>query len=106
MLVSCKGSLDITGIVIDIGLIAALIPVIVSFISNGSNQYQCNNVSFPHLINQTLCANSSTGVQTAIDAVYVGLSTTELAVLSLTTLFIVLGIVFMIVKQSGLTKKK
>lgn len=63
-----KGAIDITGVVVDVVLVTALIPVIVQFISNAEN-----------------------------------LSTTESTLLGLTTLFIVLALVFSIVKQSGLT---
>lgn len=71
MLATCKGSIDITGVVVDVALVTALIPVIVQFIASADN-----------------------------------LTTTEATILSLTTLFIVLALVFMIVKQSGLTRKK
>lgn len=67
---SLKGAIDITGVVVDVVLVTALIPVIVTFISGATN-----------------------------------LSTTEKTLLGLTTLFIVLALVFSIVKQSGLTKK-
>jgi hypothetical protein len=67
---SVKASLDITGIVVDVVLVTALIPVIAVFIANATN-----------------------------------LSTTEKTILSLTTLFIVLALVFNIAKQSGLIKK-
>jgi len=70
MLNSCKGALDITSVVVDVVLVTALIPVIVTFISNAEN-----------------------------------LTTTESTLLGLTTLFIVLALVFSIVKQSGLIKK-
>ena len=68
---SVKGAIDITGVVVDVVLVTALIPVIVTFISNAEN-----------------------------------LTTTETTLLGLTTLFIVLALVFSIVKQSGLTSKK
>ena len=66
-----KGALDITGVVVDVVLVVALIPVIVTFISNATN-----------------------------------LTSTEEMLLSLTTLFIVLALIFNIGKQSGLIKKK
>lgn len=66
-----KGAIDITGVVVDVVLVTALIPVIVTFIANAEN-----------------------------------LTTTEATLLGLTTLFIVLALVFSIVKQSGLTGKK
>lgn len=65
-----KGAIDITGVVVDVVLVTALIPVIVTFINGAEN-----------------------------------LSTTEATLLGLTTLFIVLALVFSIVKQSGLMKK-
>lgn len=65
-----KGALDITGVVVDVVLVTALIPVIVTFIANATN-----------------------------------LTTTESTLLGLTTLFIVLALVFNIVKQSGLMDK-
>ena len=71
MLDSTKGAIDITGVVVDVVLVTALIPVIITFISNAEN-----------------------------------LTTTESTLLGLTTLFIVLALVFNIVKQSGLTSKK
>ena len=71
MLGSIKGSIDIVSVVVDVVLVTALIPVIVSFINNAAN-----------------------------------LSTTETTLLGLTTLFIVLALVFNIVKQSGLIKSQ
>ena len=68
---TCKGAIDITGVVVDVVLVTALIPIIVTFISQAEN-----------------------------------LSTTETTLLGLTTLFIVLALVFSVVKQSGLTGKK
>jgi hypothetical protein len=65
-----KASLDITGVVVDVVLVTALIPVIVTFINNAEN-----------------------------------LTATETALLSLVTLFIVLGLIFTIVKQAGFGKK-
>ena len=65
-----KAAIDITGVVVDVVLVTALIPVIVTFISNAEN-----------------------------------LTSTESTLLGLTTLFIVLALVFSIVKQSGLTGK-
>jgi hypothetical protein len=67
---SVKGAIDITSVVVDVVLVTALIPVIVTFINNAEN-----------------------------------LSATETTLLGLTTLFIVLGLVFAIVKQSGMMKK-
>jgi len=67
---SSKGAMDITGIVIDVVLVVALIPVIVTFISGADN-----------------------------------LTATETTILGLTTLFIVLGLVFAIGKQTGMIKK-
>lgn len=71
MLDSTKGAIDVTGVVVDVVLVTALIPVIVTFISNANN-----------------------------------LTATETTLLGLTTLFIILALVFSIVKQSGLTSKK
>ena len=65
-----KGALDITSVVVDVVLVTALIPVIVTFIANAEN-----------------------------------LTATETTLLGLTTLFIVLGLIFSIVKQSGLMNK-
>ena len=70
MLSSCKGAISVTAVVVDIVLVTALIPVIVTFISNAEN-----------------------------------LTATETTLLGLTTLFIILGLVFAIVKQSGLGGK-
>ena len=71
LLQSCKGAINITGVVVDVVLVTALIPVIVTFINSAEN-----------------------------------LTTTESTLLGLTTLFIVLALVFSIVKQSGLVKGK
>lgn len=71
LLLSVKGAIDVTGVVVDVVLVTALIPVIVQFIQNAEN-----------------------------------LTTTEATLLGLTTLFIVLALVFSIVKQSGLIKGK
>ena len=68
---SCKGAINITAVVVDVVLVTALIPVIVTFISSAEN-----------------------------------LTTTESTLLGLTTLLIVLALVFSIVKQSGLVKGK
>lgn len=107
---SCKGGLDVTGIVVDIALIVALIPVIVTFIANGTVRscgVLAEHVAHPFL-NVTTCVNSSVTPSntSAVLASSVGLSGTETLLLGLTTLFIVLALVFMIVKQSGLMKKK
>ena len=67
---STKGAIDITSVVVDVVLVTALIPVIVTFIANAEN-----------------------------------LTSTEETLLGLTTLFIVLALIFSIVKQSGLTNK-
>jgi hypothetical protein len=67
---NAKASMDITGVVVDVVLVTALIPVIVTFINNAEN-----------------------------------LTATETALLSLVTLFIVLALVFSIVKQAGFGKK-
>lgn len=71
MLISCKGAVDITGVVVDVALVVALIPVIKTFISDADN-----------------------------------LTATETLLLGLVTLFIVLGLVVMIGKQTGLIKKR
>lgn len=71
MFASTKGAIDVTGVVVDVVLVTALIPVIVTFINNAEN-----------------------------------LTATETTLLGLTTLFIVLALVFNIVKQSGLMSKK
>jgi hypothetical protein len=81
-----KANLDVTGIVVDIALVVVLIPVIKTFVSAANN---CHLANFP-IDNTTVCA----------------LSGTEVALLALTTLFIVLALVFMIVKQSGIGKKE
>ena len=70
MLSSCKATISVTAVVVDIVLVTALIPVIVTFISNAEN-----------------------------------LTAIETTLLGLTTLFIILGLVFAIVKQSGLGGK-
>ena len=72
LLDSVKGAVDVTGVVVDVVLVTALIPIIVTFINNAEGN----------------------------------LSATEFTLLSLTTLFIVLGLVFNIVKQSGVMKKR
>jgi len=66
---SCKGAFDISGIVIDVILVIALIPVLTTFISGANN-----------------------------------LTATETTLLGLITLFLVLGLVFMVGKQTGLIK--
>ena len=71
LFMGCKGAINITGVVVDVVLVTALIPVIVTFINSAEN-----------------------------------LTTTESTLLGLTTLFIVLALVFSIVKQSGLVKGK
>jgi len=68
---SCRGAINITAVVVDVVLVTALIPVIVTFIDSAEN-----------------------------------LTTTESTLLGLTTLFIVLALVFSIVKSSGLIKGK
>ena len=70
LLTSCKGAIQITSVVIDVVLVTALIPVIVTFIASAEN-----------------------------------LTTTESTLLGLTTLFIVLALVFNVVRGSGLVKK-
>ena len=70
-LANTKGAINITNAVVDVVLVTALIPVIVTFIAEADN-----------------------------------LTSTETTLLGLTTLFIVLGLVFSIVKGSGLAKGK
>lgn len=74
---SLKGSLDITGIVVDVVLLVALIPVVVGLIAT--------------------VEESATGTVTL---------TSEVVILGLTTLFLVMAFVFAVVKQSGLISKK
>lgn len=68
---SIRGAMDVSGIVVDVVLVVALIPIIVTFIASAEN-----------------------------------LSTTEATLLGLSTLFIVLGLIFAIGKQTGLIGKK
>jgi hypothetical protein len=70
LIVSSKRAMDITGIVVDVALVVALIPVIKTFIAGADN-----------------------------------LTATETVLLGLVTLFIVLALVVMIGRQSGLIKK-
>ena len=99
-----KGTLDPAGILIDIVLLVALIPIIVTFFTTGS--FICTNETTP-FYNETsgLCQvedNSSiNSVSTRI-----GLSPTEQSLMGLTALFLILALVFSVVKQSGLTQKK
>lgn len=65
------GAMSVTGVVVDVVLVTALIPIIVTFIASAEN-----------------------------------LTTTETTLLSLTTLFIVLGLVYSVIKQSGLAGGK
>lgn len=71
MLSATKGAMDITGVVIDVALVTALIPIIKAFINDAEN-----------------------------------LTASETVLLTLVTLFIVMALVFNIVKQSGLSKKR
>lgn len=66
-----KGALDVSGIVVDVVLVVALIPVIKTFIASATN-----------------------------------LTATETALLVLVTLFIVIGLVVNIGRQTGLIKGK
>jgi len=70
MMMDVKGAISITGVVVDVALVVALIPVIKTFIGEATN-----------------------------------LTSTETLLLGLTTLFIVIALVFNIIKQSGLQKK-
>jgi len=70
MMMDVKGAISITGVVVDVALVVALIPVIKTFIGEATN-----------------------------------LTATETLLLGLTTLFIVIALVFNIIKQSGLQKK-
>jgi hypothetical protein len=70
LITSSKRAMDITGIVVDVALVVALIPVIKTFIAGADN-----------------------------------LTATETVLLGLVTLFIVLALVVMIGRQSGLIKK-
>jgi len=101
---NCKGSLDFTSVVVDVILIVALIPVIIVFISGGENSYICPTSPFTSLVNNSICQNV-TGT-TSILATHVGLSVIEATLLGLVGLFLVLGLVFAFVKQSGLMEKK
>lgn len=70
MMKSVKGSIDITGVVVDVALVVALIPVIKTFISGAEN-----------------------------------LTASETVLLSLVTLFIVIGLVVAIIKQTKVGRK-
>lgn len=72
LLLSTKGAVDITGILVDVVLAVALIPIIKSFI---------------------------TGAQGNLTA-------TEYLLLTLVTLFIVIALVYNILKQTGMVKGK
>jgi len=65
------GGVDLIGVLIDVILLSALVPVIVTFIK----------------------------------ATEGNLTSTEFTLLSLTTLFLVIALVYSIIKQSGLTNK-
>lgn len=71
LLEDVKAGMNITTVVVDVVLVVALIPVIVTFIASAEN-----------------------------------LTTTESTLLGLTTLFIVLGLIYSVLKSSGLTGKK
>ena len=71
LLDSCKGAMNITGVVVDVALVVALIPIIKTFISDAAN-----------------------------------LTASETALLTLATLFIVIGLIVMIGRQTGLIKGK
>ena len=64
-----KGAVSVMTVVVDVVLVTALIPVIITFINNAEN-----------------------------------LTATESTLLGLTTLFLILGLVFSIGKQTGLIK--
>jgi len=87
MFSTIKGGIDITGVIVDVILVVALIPVITIFVSNNKTLY-----------------NSTVGNESLIARQ--GLSTPEYAIMSLIATFIVIGLVFMIGKQSGLIKSK
>lgn len=71
LLSSTRGAMDITGIVVDVVLVVALIPIIKTFIADAAN-----------------------------------LTATETALLVLVTLFIVIGLIVMVGRQTGLIHKK
>jgi hypothetical protein len=85
-----RASMDITGVVVDVVLVMALIPIVATFISTA---HACRLVFT--VVNENLTTN----------ATVCGLGSTEYVVLSLATLFIVLALVFSIVKQAGFGKK-
>jgi len=103
-----KANISIINVVIMVVLLVALIPVIVVSISNSTDDYRCLNDDFP-VINLTseLCFNQTLNNGASSEAVTdVGLSATEVTLMGLIALFLVLSLVFMIVKSSGLTGKK
>ena len=71
LLRSCKASIDMSGIVIDVILVISLVPVIITFISQAQN-----------------------------------LTQTEVTLLGLTSLFIILGLIFAVGKQTGVIISK
>ena len=71
LMTSLRGAIDITGVVVDVVLVVALIPIIATFIAEATN-----------------------------------LTTTETTLLGLSTLFIVIGLIFSIGKQTGLIGKR
>lgn len=102
-----KAKVDVVGVVVGIAILVALVPVVASFIQQGVDVYECQNPDLP-IWNQTfeLCTNAS-GVGVVNESgTHVGLGATEEALLLLTILFLVLAFVFVVVKESGLMKKK
>jgi hypothetical protein len=71
-LLSTRGAVDITGVLVDVALAAALIPVIKSFITSAQGN----------------------------------LTATEYLLLSMVTLFIIIALVYNILKQTGVVSKK
>lgn len=100
LLCSVKGSLNLTGIVIDVVLLCALIPVVTSLISRTGDSCTSSN----HFINLTANLCHASGNMTSNASIVQGLGTTETVVLALTTIFLVLALVFSIAKQAGLIK--
>ena len=94
----------VIGAVIMILLIIALVPVVVQFIADADRAVlECNDAGTP-ILNESLelCTNASgVGVVNATPT-EAGLTSTQSSMLLLTITFIVLGVVVVIVRKTGL----
>lgn len=104
MLKKAQSKVPIVDAMVNVILIVALIPIIVTF---SAPKNLCLNSSFSYLYSG-VCNNISSYIVNATGNISAtsSLTTTEVTLLGLIALFIVLAFIFNLIRTTGLVKKK